>query len=247
MPAVSRRHIFGKWVPEISPYCGPLYFSNSLESPLGVSASGSFGLVDTGRRKLLVTCRHVWDGFQPLRDKDPALKIFVCLQQGNPVVLTQSPIALGDDLDIATFDMDPLLPACRGNKFFRLDHNPPRNLTQKNYLFFLGYPGCWRSSTSEAIQFGRVPYATSVSSVDGFRFRADISKAVYEDDNPRPPEQRHGGISGSPCFYLRRANVPLKLVEMATSFTFGQLGFVHLQCLNADGTIKTSPPQTRVP
>jgi hypothetical protein len=51
--------------PQISPICGPLFFTRSLESAVdNVTANGSFGLVDTGQKKLLVTCHHVLEEFE---------------------------------------------------------------------------------------------------------------------------------------------------------------------------------------
>src|SRR6266404_5437779 len=73
--------------PQVRQFCGPIFFTKSLESPLGnVTASGSFGLVDTGTERLLVTCNHVWEGFQEERLGVPDLRMCVCLDMTNPVV-----------------------------------------------------------------------------------------------------------------------------------------------------------------
>src|SRR6266852_1816998 len=54
--------------PQVRQFCGPIFFTLSLKSALGnVTNNGSFGLVDTGSKKLLVTCHHVWKEFQERR------------------------------------------------------------------------------------------------------------------------------------------------------------------------------------
>jgi len=74
--------------PQISPYGGPLFFALSLGSAVGnVVANGSYGLLDTGKKKLLVTCCHVWDDYQNLRKSDSELKMLICLDRKPPVVL----------------------------------------------------------------------------------------------------------------------------------------------------------------
>lgn len=48
--------------PQVRYFCGLIFFTKSMETPAGtIVNNGSFGLVDTGSRKLLVTCSHVWD------------------------------------------------------------------------------------------------------------------------------------------------------------------------------------------
>src|ERR1039458_4951855 len=51
--------------PQISPFRGLLYFARLQEPTPGatIAGQGGFGLVDTGNKKLLVTCNHVWEGF----------------------------------------------------------------------------------------------------------------------------------------------------------------------------------------
>lgn len=219
--------------PEVRQYCGPVFFTSSLEIAVGnVTANGSLGLVDTGIKKLLVTCFHVWDEFQKARLQNPELKMCLCLDPANPVVFAPSgPLGEDSKLDIATFDMDSLLPACGGRKFYPLYQNPPRRVEVRDKLFFIGFPGHLRVESPEFIQFGRAPFATGVSSVSDFRFLSDTSNLRYS------PKQ-FGGISGCPCFLVREDR-PIHLVGFATSFMLSNLQFVHARCLRPDGTIST--------
>lgn len=77
--------------PEIRGYRGPLFFTRSLKIAAGenVITNGGFGLVDTGQKKLLVTCHHVWKTFQELHDSDPNVRMCICLDAQSPVVFDE--------------------------------------------------------------------------------------------------------------------------------------------------------------
>jgi hypothetical protein len=231
--------------PQVRPYCGPLFFAPSLESAANVSANGSFGLLDTGKKRLLVTCHHVWSAFQEARCGDASLRMLVCLDQNPPVVLETPPIDEDKALDLATFDMESLVAACGGRKFFRLNQTSSHRLEKGDKLFFLGYPGCFRSVSEEGVQFGRATYAVNLTGVDGPRFYSDISNAKTLDlQMPKSAAQadRHRGISGSPCFLVRQDR-PVQLVGFTTSIFMDRLWFTHARCLNPDGTLNRMPKQ----
>jgi len=228
--------------PQITPYCGPLFFARPDDSEPVVTANGSFGLVDTGSRKLLVTCLHVWDGFQQQQAENPSLRILVCLARNRPIVLPMEPISQNRKLDIATFDLEPLEAAYGGRRFFPLSSIYSRP-EKGDTLFFVGYPGCFRHVSSTAVEFGRVAYAVNLTGVDGQRFYSNISKAkrVYVRQPKTAIESDpHPGISGSPCFVVR-ADRPAKLVGFTTSIWTDLLWFTHAGCLNQDGTIEGMP------
>ena len=231
--------------PQISPFCGPLFFTRSWESAVGdnVIANGSFGLVDTGLKKLLITCHHVWEKFQAERRNDSKVRMCVWLDQKQPVVFGQQvPIDHDESLDIATFDITPVLAACGGRKFYPLHQNPAPRVAKGDRLVLKGYPGVARSATVEGLDFGTTIYACEVSDVSGLRVMADLSKAAKKFFGPpvripEPETSPHGGISGSPCFLVRDAR-PVRLVGFVTADCLDILRFTHASCLNPDGTIK---------
>ena len=109
--------------PQVRQFCGPIFFSRSLQTASGnIIANGSFGLVDTGNKKLLVTNFHVWDGFHQERLDDPKLQMCISVGKEHPLAFAPDK-ALGEDrdLDIATFDMEPLLAACAERKVLSLE------------------------------------------------------------------------------------------------------------------------------
>jgi hypothetical protein len=191
--------------PQARRYCGAVFFTRSLKMPAGnVTANGSFGLVDTGKKKLLVTCCHVWEEFQNARLRNPDTNMCICLDKRNPIVFTPDE-PLGEDrgLDVATFEIESFLAACEGRQFYPLHQNPPRRVAKGEKLFLVGFPGYLRTESDQAIGFGRQPYGIAVSSVDGLRFHSDISNLELQ------PEQ-FGGSSGCPCFLVRK-DKPLQL------------------------------------
>lgn len=228
--------------PEVRPFCGPLYFSRPQASPVGnVTANGSFGLVDTGSRKLMITCCHVWEEFRDTKEQCPELEMLLCFLQPHPVVLkNKQPLDYDKHLDIAIFDVENLLPALGKSRFFSFHLNATPKTSIGDHLIFIGYPGVFRYELENEIQFGRVPYATMISSVDGLRFHSDISNARYDEPELKNQTRPHGGISGSPCFRVKEGK-PAQLIGFTTGYFGGNsmdyLCFTSARCLNPDGSI----------
>ncbi len=141
---------------EILGYCGPLFFSRSAElRPADVAANGSFGLVDTGERNLLVTCCHVVEDFDSQKAENPELQMAVLLGGGYPVALDRSLLIDADrGLDLAIFDMAPLLPHCSFRNFYPTFQKPPPALKPHDILAFLGYIGEYRVTSTAGANFG---------------------------------------------------------------------------------------------
>lgn len=227
--------------PQIRHYCGPLFFARSLNSaPGNVIASGSFGLVDTGKKKLLVTCHHVWEEFGAAHRRDSETMLCVCLDKGPPVVLQPDLLIDSDgELDIATFDAEPLLPACSGRTFYPLSHESAPHVRSGDRIAFVGYPGAYRATSEDGVRFGFRMYAVNVSDLNDRHLVADLSRARTVDyEQAAVPENGslHGGISGSPCFLVQEAR-PVKLVAFTTSEAMGILRFTRLRRLNPDGRL----------
>jgi hypothetical protein len=221
--------------PEARQYCGPMFFTRSLEvaTEENIITNGSFGLVDTGKRKVLVTCHHVWEGFQAEYSKDPNVKICLCLDTENPVYMSGNNLIDCDkDVDLATFDMAEFLPACRQLQFFNLLSKPPTVVKKDDTLFLIGFPGCQRKPGNQFIEFGRQPFGVIVSTVEDPRFQANVTNVNWEP-------KKFGGISGCPAFLVTagRAN-EIQLAGFAQAVMMNHLFFVHANRINPDGTIR---------
>jgi hypothetical protein len=230
--------------PQVSPYRGPLFFTRSLETVVGeyLVASGGFGLVDTGQRKLLITCHHVWEGFEEERRKNSNVRLCICLDGQPPVVFDQyQPVDQDRTLDIATFDITPVLEFCGGRRFYPLNRNPPPRVAKGDWVVVLGNQGLFRLANEEGLCFGVTTYALKVSDASRSQVVADLSNArmKYKSSPPLATNTNaspHGGISGSPCFLMRK-NKQARLIGFATADWKNSIWFTHIRCLNADGTI----------
>ena len=159
---------------------------------------------------------------------------------GPPVVFNEQPIDQSETYDLATFDMTQLLPVCGQRKFYRVYQDAPRKLHKGDKLVAVGNPGMHRKTLEIGLLTGATTYGIEVSSVDGLRFHADISAANVQHSVPparKPERSAHAGISGSPCFLYREAR-PSILVGFVTREFLKYLEFLHVSCINPDGTLK---------
>lgn len=231
------KEVFG---PIIQPCCGPIYFATSLESAVGTDdANGSFGLLDTGTKKVLVTCNHVIEDFAALSTQKKAW-LGVCLEEGQPVVLDLGSLIDRDaELDLAVFDMEPLLRFCRGREFYNLHLNPPPLVKRGDGLVFHGYPGERRKGKATGLEFGRFTFAVTASDVTSHQILADVSYVMRQTVGGTPVNDPYGGISGAPAF-LRRAGVKPSFAAIVTSVAqrgMNLMRFTSASCIRADGTI----------
>jgi hypothetical protein len=230
--------------PQIRPCCGAIFFTRSLERWTGdnTTNNGSYGLVDTGKKKLLVTCQHVWSEFQAERRNDSELKLCVCLNAGSVIPFDSACLIDQDEkLDLACFDMEPFLDKCAESQFAILNPSHVRQLKVGDALGFIGCPGRVPASTSIGVQFRRVPHVSFVYGFNDRFFMADLSRMRplgSEKEEEADRENPYGGISGSPCFFLHPRGLLPELVGFATSVSMSLLQFTRVQFLNEDGTIR---------
>jgi hypothetical protein len=226
--------------PEVRPYRGPILLDHSgpLANEENIAGNGGFTLVDTGAKKLLVTCFHVSQEFKTMKDEEPNARILACLDLNNPVILNElTPIDEDARLDIVTIDFSQMLSACAGRQFFRLSESPPKHVRKGDKLVLVGNQGQYRFASNEHCLLGATVYGIVVTNVDGPRFQADIANSnVLEKMKPRTGRP-HAGISGSPCF-LYRTGRRCEMVGITTTYWGEMLWFTHIGCINTDGTIK---------
>lgn len=241
---ISRIDVVHVLWPQISPFCGPLYFGTSNVETIDVERSATFTLVNTGTKKLLITNAHVLNAFEQEKRVQSHLKFWVCLHGGQQFILDVGRHCGYDrSLDLVAFDMDKSdeqLPI----RFYQMNF-PVRRLGLGDKILSVGYPGCFRTTfDTPQIEFGAVPMALNVTRVvDTISFMADISDATYE--NPKlenNPDERLGGISGSPCFFIRDALSKPDLVGFVKESCplFGarhEIAFTHASRVKQDGSI----------
>src|SRR6266403_5395472 len=161
-------------------HCGPLFFISSLTPPIDLLRNATYGLVDTGERKLLLTCYHVWDYLQELRLTHREAEIAINLAPGASPVISDAPVIAADrDLDIAVIDPKLHAGELGDRAFFKMTNWPQSPIRSGEAIAFLGYPevGCVKNETHA--QFRSSFFGLHVTSVN------DRSILLRNDDSDR--------------------------------------------------------------
>ena len=244
-------------LPFIKSACGPLYFATALEKGQGrVIDNGSFGLVGTSQRDLLVTCYHVWIGFLNKRKEIPGLKLCACFDDKYPVPICtlpdgteNKPVAENKELDIAVFDLGPFKTYCGEHKMCAILNSEPQiQIKEKDAVGIVGQPGRFRVEVEQGIRFGRELYFGFISSISGCKFLVDFTRLMDFDRNllVKKWDKENivtSGISGSPCFIIQ-PNYQLSLIGFVTghrgweSIPENYVQVTMSNCINEDGTLK---------
>ncbi|HKI71478.1 MAG TPA: hypothetical protein VKA81_03810 [Verrucomicrobiae bacterium] len=225
---------------QILSHSGPLLFFRSKElAPENVVGNGSFGLVDTGKKKLLVTCHHVVTEFLKLREEGKAEQMAVLLGCNHPVPIESGVVDSDSTLDLATLDMEPLLTHFARRIFFPLHKFPVPTLNQNELIAFCGYVKEGRIIQPEVASFRYESFGLSVADVSRFHITADLVRTrrrMSFAGTAAPRRESLGGISGSPCFSPTRSR-GLRLVSFVTSDALGLVRMTHAGCIKQDGTL----------
>ena len=238
MATVSKDDLIFLVEPAVRKFCGPLFFATSLAIPSGnIVNNASFGLVNTGRKKLLVTCYHVWEEYERLHSIQPELSFGWCLDRSNPISMRKPSDFIVDAdkrCDLVTFDMKSLLPICLagGLEFYDLHANRPPQLNVGDVIFFIGFPGKGRQVDESSVGFVRQPVGVQASLIGESAFYANTR-------NLKMRAEDFGGISGCPCFRVAKGK-PIRLVGFATGFAgmTNGLQFTYARFIGPDGMIR---------
>jgi len=254
IPEISK--LKSRVLPKIKQACGSLFFTTSLEKAKGnVIDNGSFAFVHTGKKFLLVTCHHVWNGFLAAREKNADLKLCACFDDRYPVAICSTsegtptePIAQDKDLDIAVFDMEPFLSFCSGDKnFFIPNYGPQSQVNVNDLVAIIGHPGNERFDSEIGLFFGRKPYCAYVSGISGYKIRVDFTRVMSLDRELTAKQSDEkpatAGVSGSPCFVVRQDYEPylIGFVTDHVRYELSEHNYLQMTsatCINEDGTLK---------
>jgi hypothetical protein len=201
-PRISKDDLIFVIEPQVRRFCGPLFFTNSLHTPSGnIPHNGSFGLINTGEKKLMVTCHHVWNKFKELRSENPKLMFGVCFDMPKPVTIEMDSLFVDEDkrCDLVTFDMQSLLPICGGLEFFNLYQNRPPKINVGDVLYLIGFPGKGRQDGENSIGFPRQPIGVQATEIGNFGFYADVGNLEVYADERKPLFPSAGGQANKTC------------------------------------------------
>ncbi len=213
--------------PQVRKFCGPLFFITSEDTPKNtISGNGSFGLVSTRERKLLVTCWHVLQEFKIQHAQNPNSRFGIGFGGKHPVSVALEDVlgmVVDEDRnsDLATFEVSDALDLIAQSHldFFDLNANRPPKLRVGDILFLIGFPGKGRQENRTSVGFVRQPIGVRASQVGEFSFIAEVQNLKLDQTD-------YGGISGAPCFVVNEHDI-IRLVGFATGFAPGEMNLLQ--------------------
>jgi hypothetical protein len=201
-------------VDELSRYCGPIFIVPSLDSDEIIDA-GTYALIDTGEKRLLVTCHHVWEKYEEQHDKNGNTVLAVAV--GDSIISFKDPlkhrISFDRDLDIVVLEFEPETIGIPHKKsWFKVTEWPISKVDKGTWVVTLGYPGALRSKSEFVCRVQSVPMPLNVTDTSDRAFSAFCSNENRQVLNDTKNSLGYfGGISGSPA-YCYSANGELRIV-----------------------------------
>ena len=226
-------------------HCAPIFFLPYPGAmPGSITNNGTVALLNTGRRKLLVTCHHVWSGFEEYRKEHPSARLGTVFADGfgQPVFVDELAMLDWDEgLDILIFEAAPHRWPMGGKEFFRIHHWPIPKAQKGEIVAFLGFAGEGRNTAGNIGQFSYTFFGLSIT--DSSYGRAVLAKDssprhLYHDDGtPRTP-MRMGGLSGSPA-YVRDRTGAFSLTGFVSmgNTSADDIFLTHAAFINPDGSL----------
>jgi hypothetical protein len=228
-------------------HCAPIFFLPSPASgPSAIASNGTVALLDTGQKKILVTCSHVWEAFQKYRDD--TLTGCLCTVFANgpgwPVVIPGEAMIDSDaGLDLVVFEARPAAWNMGYKEFYRIDQWPIPKAKKDDPVGFIGFPGKARQTGQGIGNFGYASFGLGVSDVSDRGLviaRAPNSEGhLVDNDGKELPPLDVGGLSGSPAYVRdRKARFLLAGFVRMGATTSDDIFLTHAAFLNRDGTLK---------
>ena len=181
-----------------------------------VQNNGTAALIDTGSRKLLVTCEHVLSEFLNFRAGNSEAVLVAVFRNGCGLqILLDSLIDHDEKLDLAVFDASFPKQTLDYKGFYRIHRFPVADPRPRQPISFVGFPSEARRSPTPGIlgNFGYASFGLTVSDVsDSLIILANTDPRILRDGagNVVPPINV-GGMSGAPA-YTRTSSGGFNLV-----------------------------------
>jgi len=222
----------------------PLWWSRS-SPPTGraILNNATMCAVNTGEKTICVTAGHVYSKYLQHSEEFDDL---VC-QMGNVrVKLDDYLIDYNLDLDLATFDVSPILLAGSGISEHAPRTWPPVCLRESDIVILGGYPGLLRQERPGQVGLPFVSFLGRVAQVssDHSAVQLNIEASYWPDGSGGIPARSElGGMSGGPILRYHSETVEYFeivgfIYEASTEY---ELIFVrHASCISRSGFIAGS-------
>ena len=244
---------------EMMTFCGPIFIAPGLKTyPKQMIDNGTYSLIDTGRRRLLVTCHHVWEAYLDCRKTNPDTVLAINLGDGDASVAFNFPerqlIDADADLDLAVFDFE--LSQIQVNKiqinhqkdWFPIRNWPIPKASDGEHMALMGFPAKRVKKKGMLCTFRTqvLPFKiTHVGDKQIYILNEGHNVEVFNDI-----KGWLGGLSGSPAYTFSHGGASLvgfvksgfKKTEEKSDTTddsifSGSLSLTHAYFLQPDGTL----------
>lgn len=244
---------------EMLAFCGPIFITPGVRTyPGQMIDNGTYSLIDTSKRRLLVTCHHVWQAYLDCRTNNRDAALCINLGDGTASIAFVLPerqlIDADANLDLAVFDFEP--SQIRTDKtqinhqknWFSIRNWPIPRASDSEHVALMGFPG--KRITKDGI------LCTFRTQVLPFKISHVGNKQIYIMNEGQNVEVFNdikgwlGGLSGSPAYTLGKTGASLvgfvksgfKQTGDRTSIGddsvfAGSLLLTHASFLQQDGTL----------
>jgi hypothetical protein len=173
--------------------------------PNTIHGNGTAALIDTGSRRILVTCEHVVSEFRKIRSKNREACLAVVFRNGPglPLWIEESTIIDSDEkLDLAVFEANFSEDALSFKSFYRIDRFPVADPKPRQPISFVGFPGEARRVSEMVGNFGYSSFGLTVTDVsDSLVLLANTDPRLLRDnDGNLVAPIDIGGMSGAPAY-----------------------------------------------
>ena len=238
-------------------YCGPIFITPGLMTyPDQMIDNGTYPLINTGQRRLLVTCHHVWQAYLDCRKINPDAALGINLGNGTASVAFALPerqlIDADADLDLAVFNFESSqirvnnIQINHKKDWFLIQNWPISKASDGEHVALMGFPGKRIKKEGILCTFRTQVLPLKITHVGG--------KQIYILNEGQNVEVFNdikgwlGGLSGSPAYTLGKRGALLvgfvksafKQTEAsagADSVFAGSLSLTHACFLQPDGTL----------
>jgi hypothetical protein len=191
---------------ELLRFCGPIFVAPALNSyPGTMIGNGTYALIDTGEKRLLITCSHVWDEYGAKHDQNSETVLALSLGEGDSNIAFKDPkshrIAIDRDLDLVVLEFEPdQIHVPHRKSWFKISDWPIQQAEKGDCIITLGFPGAWRKTAGLECKFECVVIPVIVTDTN------DRTIAAFSDNKNKQVlndmKDSMGGFSGSPAYRL---------------------------------------------
>lgn len=218
-----------------------IWWSRS-SSPIGsaVLHNGTVTLVNTGEKTICITAGHVYSKYLEHKNEFNDIE---CQIGSIRINLEDYFIDHSPSLDIATFEISPILLAASRASSHGAPKWPPEQLKESDIVILGGYPGLLRIERQGQLGTPFVSFIARVAqtSLDHSAIQLNLEDAYWPDGSGGlAPASELGGISGGPLFRYRTK--PVEYFEIVgfiyeASTSYGIIFARHASCIDNSGRI----------